>query len=90
VDLAAESARRSVGQWAQIEEVGADRCRLRMTVDNLDWTPLALGSFGAEFAIVNPPELLERVHEWASRFGRARRALSAWSPLKERPWLCED
>jgi hypothetical protein len=55
VDLAAESARRSVGQWAQIEEVAADRCRLRLTVDNLDWTALALGSLGAEFEIVNPP-----------------------------------
>ncbi len=72
----AESVRRTLGQWATIEEVDAERCRLRMSVDNLDWSALALGSLGAEFVIVQPPELLERVHEWGSRFSRATRALN--------------
>jgi predicted DNA-binding transcriptional regulator YafY len=71
IDAPAERARRTLGQWATIDELGAERCRLRMTADNLDWPVLALGSLGAEFKVVHPPELLERVHEWSSRFGRA-------------------
>ena len=70
---AAENARRALGQWATIEELdGGSSCRLRMTVENLDWPALALGSIGADFEIVQPPELLEKVHEWGGRFSRAK------------------
>jgi hypothetical protein len=32
---------------------------------------MALGSLGAEFQVVRPPELRELLGEWAARFGRA-------------------
>jgi predicted DNA-binding transcriptional regulator YafY len=67
----AATVRTSVGQWATIEEVDEHRCRLRMTVDNLDWAALALGSVGVEFEVVRPPELVERIREWGTRFCRA-------------------
>ena len=67
----AATVRGSVGQWATIEEVDADRCLLRMTVDNLNWTALTLGTVGAEFEVVKPPELLAQLREWAGRFSRA-------------------
>ncbi|WP_037578000.1 helix-turn-helix transcriptional regulator [Phaeacidiphilus oryzae] len=64
-----------VGRWGTVEESdGPDagrRCRLRMTADSLDWPAMLLGSIGAEFTVLQPPELLELVREWGERFGRA-------------------
>jgi predicted DNA-binding transcriptional regulator YafY len=60
-----------VGQWATVEELDDARCILRMTVDNLNWTVFALGSVGAEFEVVKPPELVLHIQEWATRFARA-------------------
>jgi len=67
----AATVRGSVGQWATIEEVDASRCVLRMTVDNLNWTALTLGTVGAEFEVLKPPELLAHLREWAALFMRA-------------------
>ncbi len=67
----AATVRAAVGQWAAVEEIDAGRCLLRMTVDNLNWAALALGSVGAEFEVVRPPELVARVREWGTRFVRA-------------------
>src|SRR5216683_2405760 len=38
IQASAATVRASVGQWTTVEEVDADRCLLRMTVDNLNWT----------------------------------------------------
>jgi hypothetical protein len=32
---------------------------------------MALGAVGAEFHVVSPAELLDRVHDWGRRFSRA-------------------
>ena len=42
-----------------------------MSVDNLDWPTLALGAVGADFEVVRPPELVDHLREWATRFTRA-------------------
>jgi hypothetical protein len=47
-----------------------------MTSDSLDWPALALGSIGAEFEIVGPPELFNHLRDWAARFARATANLS--------------
>ena len=73
-----------VGQWATLEEVDDRNCRLRMTVDNLDWPALALGSIGAEFDIVRPPELVDQLREWGGRFTRAT-DLSSSDPAMNGP-----
>ncbi|MFH8383381.1 helix-turn-helix transcriptional regulator [Kitasatospora sp. NPDC018058] len=71
VEASAEHVRGHVGRWGEVEEAGGERCRLVMTADSLDWPAMALGSLGAEFRVVEPPELRELVGEWAARFGRA-------------------
>ncbi|MFJ9844503.1 helix-turn-helix transcriptional regulator [Kitasatospora sp. NPDC101155] len=71
VEAPAERVRAHVGRWGEVEEAGAERCRLVMTADSLDWPAMALGSLGAEFQVVRPPELRELLGEWAARFGRA-------------------
>jgi predicted DNA-binding transcriptional regulator YafY len=71
VHAAAATVRAAVGPWATIEEVDERHCRLRMTVDNLDWPTLALGTVGADFEVLSPPELIVKIREWAVRFARA-------------------
>jgi predicted DNA-binding transcriptional regulator YafY len=67
----AETVRARLGQWATVESLDDDRCRLRMTVESLDWPAFALGTVGAEFEVVGPPELTDLVREWGARFTRA-------------------
>ena len=43
------------------------------TGDNLDWPVIALGVAGADFQVLYPPELAERIGEWGARFTRAAR-----------------
>jgi predicted DNA-binding transcriptional regulator YafY len=71
VHAPAGTVRAALGQWATIEEIDDERCRLRMTADSLNWPALALGSVGAEFEVVGPPELAEHIREWGTRFRRA-------------------
>jgi predicted DNA-binding transcriptional regulator YafY len=71
VHAPAATVRTMVGQWVAVEEVDDQRCRLRMTADNLDWPTLALGSVGAEFEVLRPPELIDHIREWGARFSRS-------------------
>ena len=63
--------RQRIGQWAEIAEEGPARCRVTMTPDNLDWPVIALGVVGADFQVIDPPELNDRIRDWAARFTRA-------------------
>ncbi|ETK34247.1 helix-turn-helix transcriptional regulator [Microbispora sp. ATCC PTA-5024] len=71
VDAPAATVRERIGRWSTVEEVDAEHCRVRITADSLDWPTLALGVLGADFHVLNPPELLEQVHNWGGRFTRA-------------------
>jgi predicted DNA-binding transcriptional regulator YafY len=71
VEAPVARVRAQIGQWSTVEEAGDGRCRVRMTVDSLDWPMLALGAVGADFRIVAPPELTDQVREWGARFTRA-------------------
>jgi predicted DNA-binding transcriptional regulator YafY len=76
----ADDVRQRIGRWATVEPVGARRCRVTMAAENLDWAVFALGVTGADVTEVQPPELLEHLHEWAVRFGRAAAGLPATAP----------
>ena len=67
----AERVRRVVGRWGTVDDGDGSACTLAMSVDSLDWPVMVLGSLGAEFAVIRPPELHERVGEIAERFARA-------------------
>ncbi|MGW0980631.1 helix-turn-helix transcriptional regulator [Streptomyces xiamenensis] len=68
----AAGVRARVGQWATVEETAdAGRCRVVMTTHSLEWPLVALGMTGAEFEVVEPPALRERLHDWGTRFTRA-------------------
>jgi predicted DNA-binding transcriptional regulator YafY len=65
------TVRAALGPWGTVEEIDGERCRLRMTVDSLDWPALAVGSIRAEFEVISPPEFVEHIREWAARFTHA-------------------
>ncbi|MCW2906665.1 MAG: transcriptional regulator [Actinomycetia bacterium] len=71
VEAPAAAISQRIGRWCTVEDAGASRCRVRMTSDSLDWPVMALGMAGADFQVISPPELLDRVQDWARRFGRA-------------------
>ena len=71
VHAPADDVRPLIGRWAAVEPVGAGSCRVTMAAENLDWAVFALGVTGAEVEEVHPPELVEHLHSWAARFGRA-------------------
>jgi predicted DNA-binding transcriptional regulator YafY len=70
--------RERIGRWATIEEDGPGRCLVTMTPgdSNLDWPVIALGMTGADFTVLSPPELAERVADWGARFTRATRPVT--------------
>jgi predicted DNA-binding transcriptional regulator YafY len=71
IDAPAGAVRERVGRWSTVENAGPGRCRMRMTADSLDWPVMALGAVGADFEVVSPPELADRVRDWGRRFSRA-------------------
>ena len=71
VQASSATVRAALGPWGTVEEIDRERCRLRMTVDSLDWPALAVGSIKAEFEVISPPEFVEHIQEWAARFNHA-------------------
>jgi predicted DNA-binding transcriptional regulator YafY len=72
IEAPAALVRERIGRWATIEEDGPGRCLVTMTPgDSLDWPVMALGVVGADFRVLSPPELAERIGDWGARFTRA-------------------
>jgi predicted DNA-binding transcriptional regulator YafY len=71
VEAPGPAVRSRIGQWVTVTELGDDRCLVRMAADSLEWPMMALGVVEAEFRVLGPPELAERVRDWGRRFTRA-------------------
>lgn len=71
VDAPPERIREAVGRWGEIDPAAEGRSLLRMSVDSLDWPAFALGTIGARFEVVRPPELVDLLREWGQRFLRS-------------------
>jgi len=61
LEAPASRVRAVVGFWGVVEVLDEDRCRLRMSVDDLGWPVMVLGVIGAPFVVESPPALTERV-----------------------------
>jgi predicted DNA-binding transcriptional regulator YafY len=71
IEAPADEVQEAIGRWCTVEDIGDGRCRMLMTATSLDWALMALGVVGADFEVVAPPELAERVRDWGDRFSRA-------------------
>ena len=63
--------RERIGRWVTVAEDGENRCRVTMATQEGDWPVIALGVTGAQFLVLSPPELAERIADWGARFSRA-------------------
>jgi predicted DNA-binding transcriptional regulator YafY len=72
IEAPAAAVRERIGRWAAVREAGPGRCLVMMKspADGL-WPLIALGMAEAEFRVLSPPELAERIRVWGSRFTRA-------------------
>jgi predicted DNA-binding transcriptional regulator YafY len=62
---------RRLGRWATVEAVDAGSCRVRMESDALEWPAMALGTTGAAFTVLGPPEFAEHLRGLAERYAAA-------------------
>jgi hypothetical protein len=62
-----------LGRWAQVQPRTPSTCTMTMATDSLDWPLFALGSIGADFTVLSPPELRTLAAAWGARFARAGR-----------------
>ncbi|BCJ35342.1 DNA-binding transcriptional regulator [Actinocatenispora thailandica] len=68
---AEQLAARIPGPAGQIEPVDEHSCLLRTGADSLDALAAYLGLFGADFEVLDPPELVRAVAALADRYARA-------------------
>jgi predicted DNA-binding transcriptional regulator YafY len=73
VDVRAPAAdmKRTVSHWGTVETIDEHSCRLLMSVDSLDWPVLVLAALGADFEVVQPPELRDFLRATGELFVRA-------------------
>jgi predicted DNA-binding transcriptional regulator YafY len=67
----ADEVRRRIGRWATVTDDGDGVSRVSMESDALEWAVFALGTTEAEFTVLEPPELVDRVRSWGERLVRA-------------------
>jgi predicted DNA-binding transcriptional regulator YafY len=61
MDAPAPQVQAFVGHWATVEPLAERQCRLRMSVDDLSWPVMILGTVGVPFTIESPAELTDAV-----------------------------
>lgn len=71
VRTAAADVQRVVGDWGTVEPVDDGSCRLRMNVDALDWPAMVLAAVGADFVVVEPPDLRDHLRRMGALFVQA-------------------
>ncbi|GAB3209894.1 YafY family protein [Marinactinospora endophytica] len=71
VQAPAEEVKRVVAEWGEVEATGEQSCRLRMSVDELHWPILILAALEAEFSVVEPCELRDRLRDTGRLFLRS-------------------
>ena len=71
VSAPAENVRALLGRWGDVTPIDDGLCRLIMQAESLDWPAMALGSLGAPFSVVRPPELVDVLRTWSGLFAAA-------------------
>ncbi|WP_399088728.1 helix-turn-helix transcriptional regulator [Streptomyces sp. BBFR2] len=71
VEAPAAAVRARIGRWGTVEETDDGRCRVVFAADALEWPAMVLGTLGADFQVIGPPELRVLARELGERFGRA-------------------
>jgi predicted DNA-binding transcriptional regulator YafY len=70
-DASAATIQARIGRWVRVTELTDGRCRGQWSADSLDWPAFALGTVGAGFRVIAPPELRDVLSDWSRRFARS-------------------
>ncbi|MGS0688542.1 helix-turn-helix transcriptional regulator [Nakamurella sp. GG22] len=73
ISTPADKVRARVGRWAEVRDDSPTSCTMIMHTDSLDGPLYVLGSIGADFTVVAPPELAALAADWGTRYLRAGR-----------------
>jgi predicted DNA-binding transcriptional regulator YafY len=57
--------------WGAVEAIDDGSCEYRTGDDDLEWLALRIAMLGAEFRVVEPPELVERLRALGDRLARS-------------------
>jgi predicted DNA-binding transcriptional regulator YafY len=60
-----------VSQWGSVDRIDERSCCLRMQVDSFGWPTMVLSAIGADFRVLEPPELAAHLRNTGRRFVRA-------------------
>lgn len=72
VDCPADDARTTAAYFgASVEVVDAERCRVSLAGEGIEWIAVCLGMFGHDFDVEAPPELAAYIGELGERFMRS-------------------
>jgi predicted DNA-binding transcriptional regulator YafY len=77
IRAAAAEVERVVRGWGTVEPIDLGSCRVLMNVDALEWPAMVLAAVGADFEVVDPPELRDYVRRTGEFFIRATRTVGA-------------
>ncbi len=70
---AEEIANRVPARWGTIEPIDAHTCEYRTGDDDLSWLALRVAMLGVDFAVHEPPDLVQHLRLLSSRLNRAAR-----------------
>lgn len=62
-----QRVRDAIGRWATVTDLDADRCRVEVDADSMDWAVIAVGMSGGQVLSASPPEYAERLRDWSER-----------------------
>jgi predicted DNA-binding transcriptional regulator YafY len=71
VRAAAADVERVVAGWGTVESIDGGSCRLRMSIDDLEWPAMVLAAVGADFTVVEPSDLRDYVRRMGELFARS-------------------
>ncbi|ASR36144.1 transcriptional regulator [Prauserella marina] len=60
--------KRAVWDWGTVERDGEHSCTLVMNVDTFEWPAFVLATVGADFTVIEPPELRDYLRATGERF----------------------
>ena len=71
ISASARSVGNLLGRWGEVTPIDNTQCRLVMRAESLDWPAMALGTLGAPFQVIRPPELVHLLRAWSDLFAAA-------------------
>ncbi len=61
IQAPADQVKNTVAHWATIEPLTETTCRMKMPTDDFDWPTMVLCAIGADFQVVQPPQLRDHL-----------------------------